>query len=139
MSPPDIFIGRTDHGFYGWSIMYGQMNHAQRTAEPSIAECLKEALDHLPESEAVVNVTYRGVEVGRMIRAEIEYSPARAASEITSRFADEARYQNVHNQEMSDCLGANTLVEPRQLVVATQFCSNCLLMGNLERRRRPAE
>ncbi|MQR02367.1 hypothetical protein [Glaciimonas soli] len=88
MNAPHIVIHRHDVGLYEWSLQFGQEEINRETGDASIAECLIDAIGTFPESEKLVQITYRGVHMGTFHTSEIHEHSAGVAGRIVASYAE---------------------------------------------------
>lgn len=87
MSSVLLAIKRLRSGQYEWFIVYGGIEYEHETGDEDITGCLQSAIDKIPTSHRLVEISYDGVHIGSFHRARVEKSPAAVANEVVTEFA----------------------------------------------------
>lgn len=87
MSSVLIAIKRIHPTQYEWFVVYGGVEYEHDVGDEDIKECLESAIDKVPASDRLVEISYEGIHVGSFHRARVEKYPAGVAKEIVAEFA----------------------------------------------------
>lgn len=85
---PRITITQHEARVYEWAIMYDAHKADDDFGETSIAACLMSALSGLPSEESLVELSYRGVNMGTFVRNRVQAHPAAFASIVARTYAE---------------------------------------------------
>jgi hypothetical protein len=87
MSIPHIVVKRHDVSLYEWQVLYGQEKVDGDAGESSISECLTSGIGSIPESETLVEVSYRGIHMGTFAVQGVQEYPEEVAERIVDLYA----------------------------------------------------
>ena len=87
MTTPLIDIRRHDFGMYEWSLLYERELLDGEIGDPNIEACLAGALSSISEIAQLVQISYRGVNVGTYSVDVISEDAARVSARIVESFA----------------------------------------------------
>jgi hypothetical protein len=68
---PHISIQRHEVGLYEWSLLYGNEKFDGEAGDSNIEACLSSAISSIPDTERLVEISYRGIHMGTFQTAAV--------------------------------------------------------------------
>lgn len=84
---PLISIDRHKAGLYEWKTIWGAEEFDGEIGDNSIQGCLIDAIDRMPESQKLVEISYRGIHMGTFHAVEVRELTEDVAERIVASYA----------------------------------------------------